>query len=119
MANAHVRQSIRKQRRARRTRSRIHGTAECPRLSVFRSLKHFSLQLIDDLAGRTLAMASDRDLKATAGTPTERAHAVGMLLAERAKAMKITQVVFDRGSFLYHGRVKAAAEGARAGGLTF
>lgn len=104
------------QRRAHRTRARIRGTAERPRLSVQRTLQHIAVQLIDDAAGLTLVFADDRDV---AGTKTERAQAVGKRIAELAKAKKITTVVFDRGAYRYHGRVKALAEGAREGGLTF
>ena len=107
----------RAERRAHRVRARIHGTAECPRLSVKRSLKHIYAQLIDDVAGRTLASASDKDV--TKGKPAETAKAVGAKLAEKAKAAGITQVVFDRGSNRYMGRVAALADGAREGGLTF
>ena len=104
-------------RRARRVRAKIVGTAERPRLSVFRSLKHINAQLIDDAKGVTLASASD--LKMSGKKPLERATAVGQALAEAAKAKGITTVTFDRGSYLFHGRVKAVAEAARAGGLIF
>jgi large subunit ribosomal protein L18 len=108
----------RAQRRATRVRARIVGTIERPRLSVFRSHKHISAQLIDDVAGRTLVSASD--LKATADVkPLERAQTVGTTLAEAAKKAGITSVIFDRGSYLYHGRVKALAEAAREAGLIF
>lgn len=104
-------------RRSRRVRQAVRGTAERPRLSIHRSLKHLSIQIIDDLAGRTLVAVSDRNVKGA--TPRERAEAVGKLAADKAKAKGIAAVVFDRGSYLYHGRVKAAADGARAGGLLF
>lgn len=106
-------------RRHRRIRSAVHGTATRPRLAVYRSLKHISAQLIDDEAKRTLIAAADRQLKSRSGTKSERAAAVGKLLAEKALAAKITTVVFDRGGRRYHGRVKALADAARAGGLTF
>lgn len=107
----------RKERRAHRTRSRIKGTAEIPRLSVFRSLKHIQAQLIDDVQGVTLASASDMELKK--GSKKEKAGEVGKKLAEQAMKKNIKQAVFDRGSYLYHGRVKELAEGAREGGLKF
>ncbi len=119
MAKEHERKTLRRQRRAARTRARIRGTAARPRLSVFRSLKHLTAQLIDDAAGRTIAQASDRELTGQTGTPLERATAVGKLLAERATAKKITHIVFDRGPYLFHGRVQAVANGARKGGLLF
>jgi large subunit ribosomal protein L18 len=94
-----------------------------PRLSVFRSGKHIYAQIIDDAAGRTVAAAStlDKDLKAAlkTGADKDAAAAVGKLIAERSKAAGVEQVVFDRGSYLYHGRVKALAEAAREGGLDF
>jgi large subunit ribosomal protein L18 len=94
-----------------------------PRLSVFRSGKHIYAQIIDDAAGRTVAAAStlDKDLKTTlkTGADKDAAAAVGKLIAERSKAAGVEAVVFDRGSYLYHGRVKALAEAARAGGLDF
>ncbi|PIW36875.1 MAG: 50S ribosomal protein L18 [Candidatus Kerfeldbacteria bacterium CG15_BIG_FIL_POST_REV_8_21_14_020_45_12] len=103
-------------RRAHRTRSRFHGTAERPRLSVFRSNLHISAQVIDDVSGVTVAQADDRDLT---GTKREIALAVGKRIAEVAKAKGIESIVFDRGGYLYHGRVKALADGAREGGLKF
>jgi large subunit ribosomal protein L18 len=103
-------------RRHLRVRKKISGTAERPRLSVFRSNRHIYAQLIDDLAGRTLVAASDREVAAT-GTKTERARAVGKLIAERARQAGIERAVFDRGGRLYHGRVAAVAEGAREEGL--
>jgi large subunit ribosomal protein L18 len=109
--------------RHRRLRMRVRGTAERPRLAVFRSLNHIYAQLIDDASGRTLAAADSRapDLKSrlTSGGNVAAAKAVGELLAERARARGVTAVVFDRGGYQYHGRVKALAEAARAGGLTF
>lgn len=103
-------------RRHRRIRKKISGTPERPRLSVFRSNRHIYAQLIDDLAGRTLAAASDLEVGVD-GTKTERARAVGRLIAERAKAAGIERAVFDRGGRRYHGRVAAVAEGAREEGL--
>ena len=103
-------------RRQKRVRVGINGTAARPRLAVFRSLKHISAQLINDETGRTLVAANDQKLK---GTKTEKATATGKLLAEKALAAKIKEVVFDRRGNHYHGRVKALAEGARAGGLKF
>jgi large subunit ribosomal protein L18 len=109
-------------RRHHRVRKKVSGTAERPRLAVFRSNKHITAQVIDDRSGATLAAASsvERDIRA-AGTTGNRATSttVGRLVAERAKAAGITTVVFDRGGFLYHGRVAAVAEAAREAGLEF
>lgn len=105
-------------KRHARIRNKISGTAECPRLNVFRSNTHIYAQLIDDVAGVTLASASSNDA-AIKGTKVEQAEAVGKLVAERAVAKGYKQVVFDRGGYLYHGRVKALADGARANGLEF
>lgn len=107
-------------RRHRRVRGKVSGTAACPRLDVFRSSKHIYAQLIDDVTGTTLAAASslDKDFGAAGGN-VDAATKVGKAIAERAKAKGITQVVFDRGGFVYHGRVKALADGAREGGLEF
>lgn len=105
-------------RRARRTRARLHGTAACPRLSVFRSSKFMYAQVINDDTGRTLAFASDQKLKGT-GSPMDRARAVGTQVAQVAKAAGIERVVFDRGAYAYHGRVAALADAAREAGLTF
>lgn len=104
-------------RRRAKIRARVRGTAERPRLAVFRSVKHCYAQLIDDERGVTLAAASDA--KAKGKTKTERAHAAGKALAEAGKKKGVGKVVFDRGGFAYHGRVKALAEGAREGGLEF
>ncbi|MBI2426634.1 MAG: 50S ribosomal protein L18 [Candidatus Kerfeldbacteria bacterium] len=107
-------------RRKSRIRSRITGTAERPRLSVHRSLRHVRAQLIDDVKGVTIVSASDNDLeKNNAQKPVDTAKAVGKLLAEKAKGAKIERAVFDRGGRLYHGRVRAVAEGARRAGLQF
>jgi large subunit ribosomal protein L18 len=101
----------------------LSGTTERPRLAVFRSLEHIYGQIIDDAAGRTLVAASDLEASLRNGggesTKSDRAKQVGQLLAERAREKGITTVVFDRGGFLYHGRVKALADGAREGGLQF
>lgn len=111
-------------RRHRRIRAVISGTATRPRLAVFRSNDALFLQLIDDVAGKTLVSAHSKT-DATAGDAGERtgkvkeSYLVGKALAEKAKAKQIETVVFDRGGYLYHGRVKAAAEGARDGGLQF
>ncbi len=108
--------------RHKRIRAKISGTKEQPRLSVFRSNKHIFLQLIDDSSQKTLVSASDLKINLSAGgkgTKTEIAKEVGKELAKLAKAKKIKKVVFDRGGYKYHGRVKASAEGAREGGLSF
>jgi large subunit ribosomal protein L18 len=113
-----------RQRRRERLRFQLRQKAVGrPRLSVFRSGKHIYAQVIDDVAGRTLAAASTLDASLREGLRTgadkEAAGAVGKLVAERAVAAGVTQVVFDRGSYIYHGRVKALAEAAREGGLSF
>ena len=104
-------------KRHRRVRKKVIGTAERPRLAVYRSNRHIYAQVIDDFAGKTLAAAST--LAGGKGEPTEQAKVVGQKVAEAAKAAGITQVTFDRGGFMYHGRVQAVAEGAREGGLEF
>ena len=105
-------------RRHRRVRGKISGTASCPRLDVFRSNAHIYAQIIDDVAGVTLASASsvDKDFEGN-GSNIEAAKKVGLAIAKAAKAKGIEKVVFDRGGYIYHGRVKAVAEGAREGGL--
>ena len=105
-------------KRHRRVRKKVVGTAERPRLAVYRSNRHIYAQVIDDFAGKTLAAASTLAVEGK-GEPTEQAKAVGQKLAEAAKAAGIKQVTFDRGGFMYHGRVQAVAEGAREGGLEF
>ena len=107
-------------RRHARVRGKICGTAECPRLNVFRSNSNIYAQLIDDVKGVTLAAASsaEKDFGKAKGNK-EEARKVGKLIAERAADKKITEVVFDRGGYIYHGRVKELAEGAREGGLKF
>jgi large subunit ribosomal protein L18 len=109
----------REERRARRhlrLRKRVTGTPDRPRLVVFRSLKHVTAQLIDDVAGRTLMTVTSTDLT---GKKSEKSVEVGKRIATRAKEAGITKVVFDRGGYKYHGRVKAVADGAREGGLEF
>jgi large subunit ribosomal protein L18 len=106
-------------RRHRRIRGKISGTAERPRLVVYRSNKGISAQLVDDLSGKTLAGATWLGLKSFKGNKTEQAAEVGKLLAGAAKEAGIESCVFDRGGYLYHGRVKALADGAREGGLKF
>jgi large subunit ribosomal protein L18 len=107
-----------RRRRHARVRAKVRGTTERPRLAVYRSNRTIYVQVIDDANGTTLASA---DSRATAGDgdKSAQAKAVGKLIAERAKAAGIETVVFDRGGFLYHGRVKSLAEGAREGGLSF
>ena len=111
---------VRKARRANRTRRNLRRPVATDRLrlSIFRSARHIYAQVIDDVSGRTVAAASSKEL-GLSGNKTEQAKAVGVALAERSVAAGITKVVFDRGSFRYHGRVKALAEGAREGGLEF
>jgi len=106
-------------RRRRRVRSRVTGTAERPRLSVFRSNKGIFAQLIDDRAGHTLAAVNWIEPELRKLTATEQAKKAGELLAERAKAAGVKTCVFDRGGYQYHGRVRALADGAREGGLVF
>ena len=122
MASGQHNKYERRQIRRYRIRNRVSGSTNRPRLSVFRSSAHIYAQIIDDLEGVTLAQASSRDdvkslveAKGKVGTSA----AVGKLLAQRAKEKGITAVAFDRGGYLYHGRVKALADGARAGGLNF
>ncbi|MDE2990740.1 MAG: 50S ribosomal protein L18 [Chloroflexota bacterium] len=115
---AHARRASRL-RRHRRLRTRIRGTAERPRLAVFRSLQHTYAQVIDDARGVTLAAASTLEADIGGGSRREQASGVGRAIAERAKALKLSQVVFDRGGFAYAGRVKAVADAARADGLEF
>ena len=103
-------------KRHRRVRKKIVGTAERPRLAVYRSNRHIYAQVIDDFAGRTIASASTLTL-GDGGEPVERAKSVGKAVADAAKAAGVTRVTFDRGGFMYHGRISAVAEGAREGGL--
>jgi large subunit ribosomal protein L18 len=121
MARAKTKEEKRRVRRYR-IRKKVEGVAVRPRISVYRSLNHIYAQLIDDASGQTVASAND-ELPEVKGGATkgkvDRARAVGKVLAERAKAKGITRACFDRGGYLYHGRVKALAEGAREGGLEF
>ncbi len=121
-----IAKNIRKARRKAKTRSTISGTSKCPRLSVFRSNTSVYAQLIDDIAGRTIVSAHSSEIKEKKtekdddmGIKVKTAFLVGKLIATKAGEKKIAKVVFDRGSFLYHGRIKAIADGARAGGLIF
>ena len=113
--------SLRRQRIKYTIRKKISGTAQLPRLSVFRSNTEIYVQMIDDVNGTTLAAASsrDKDIAAQKGTKSEKSKMVGEAIAKKAIALGLTTCVFDRGGFLYHGRVKAVAEGAREGGLKF
>jgi large subunit ribosomal protein L18 len=107
-------------RRHRRVRTKIRGVAAAPRLAVYRSNRHVYVQLVDDDAGRTLAAASSREAEVSGGDKDDKkavAKSVGALLARRAKEAGVERAVFDRGGRLYHGRVRAVAEGAREGGL--
>jgi len=106
-------------RRRRRVRAKVSGTAQRPRISVFRSNRGISAQVIDDVAGRTLAAVNWTESELRALPPAERARRAGELLAQRAKAGGIEAVVFDRGGYQYHGHVQALAEGAREAGLRF
>jgi large subunit ribosomal protein L18 len=118
-----IRKTARNETRRRvheRIRHKVHGTAERPRLAVFRSLKHIYVQVIDDRAGRTLAAASSNEKGGLAGGGNVAgAKEIGKLIAGRAKEQGIRKVVFDRGGYIYHGRVKALAESAREAGLEF
>lgn len=113
--------SLRRQRIKYTIRKKISGSAQLPRLSVFRSNTDIYVQLIDDVNGATLASASsrDKDIAAQKGTKSEKSKMVGESIAKKANALGLSTCVFDRGGFLYHGRVKAVAEGAREGGLKF
>ena len=111
---------IKREFRARRTRAKLAGVSDRPRLSIFRSNAHVYAQLINDAERSTLASASDLDLKGVEKkTKTERAKMVGLALAKKAQELKILEVVFDKGSYKYHGIVKSLADGAREGGLKF
>jgi len=113
-------QKIKQEQRLRRkSRVNVKGTAVCPRLSVFRSLKSISAQLIDDTTDKTLVFASDKGIKDKKLNKTELAQEVGKLLADKAQKKDIKKVVFDKGNYRYHGRIKALADGAREGGLIF
>ncbi|HSC51418.1 MAG TPA: 50S ribosomal protein L18 [Gaiellaceae bacterium] len=117
MSTLSVRQA--RVRRHRRVRGKVFGSAQRPRLVVFRSNRGIEAQLVDDLEGKTLAAASWLNLKSFKGSKTEQAAEVGKLLAQNAKQAGVETVVFDRGGYLYHGRVKALADAAREGGLKF
>ncbi|MEN8142679.1 MAG: 50S ribosomal protein L18 [Thermodesulfobacteriota bacterium] len=109
-----------RQKRVKRIRKNISGTGECPRLRVFKSAKHIYAQLIDDVAGHTLATASTLENGTKEGKgKLDPANKVGTNLAKKAKKLGIEKVVFDRGGYIYHGRVKSLSEGAREGGLKF
>ncbi len=112
---------LRRQKLRWRIRAKLHGTGLKPRLSVFRSNSDIYVQLIDDNTGFTLASCSsrDKDIVAISGTKVEKSYAVGKNIAQKAIAAGISQCVFDRGGYLYHGRVKSVADGAREGGLKF
>jgi large subunit ribosomal protein L18 len=109
----------RRLKRRRRVRAKVHGTSERPRISVFRSNRGIFAQLVDDDAGHTVASVSWTEADLRTLKPMEQARRAGALLAERAAAAGVDAAVFDRGGYQYHGRVKALAEGAREGGLTF
>ena len=113
--------SAARQKRHSRLRLRVAGSAERPRLAVFRSINQIYAQVIDDSTGHTLASASSMEatVKGAGGTKTERARQVGSAIGERAKAAGVERVVFDRAGFKYHGRIRALAEGARESGLEF
>lgn len=108
-----------RQRRAKRIRAKIFGTAQTPRLSVFRSNKHLYAQLIDDEKGNTVAAASDAELKNKKQARKEAAVEIGKLLAKKAADLKISEIIFDKGGYKYHGLIKSLAEGVREGGLKF
>lgn len=105
-------------KRHKKVRAKVFGTAEIPRLNVYRSNKSLFIQLIDDQAELTLASINDKEIK-SGKTKTDKAKEAGKLIAEKAKKANIKKVVFDRGGFQYHGRIKAMADGAREGGLEF
>ena len=118
-----TKKSVSRTRRKRSIRKKISGTSERPRLSIFRSNKHIYAQVIDDVSGKTLASASTESATVKSEISdkkkTEAAQVVGQKIAEQCKSLSIETVVFDRNGFIYHGRVKAVAEGAREGGLKF
>ena len=122
MFTKHDRRAARDRRHVR-VRRTVRGTSERPRLAIFRSLHHISAQVIDDAAGRTLAAASTYEPEVrkglTAGANADAARVVGTAVAERARAAGVTKVVFDRGGYLYHGRVRALADAAREAGMEF
>lgn len=115
-------QAVARQKRVKRIRKNISGTAEKPRMRVFKSAKHIYVQIIDDVAGQTLASISTLNSEVAAasiGNKTEQAKKIGTLIAEKAATCGISTVVFDRGGYIYHGRVKALADAAREAGLAF
>ena len=116
-----ISRSAARQKRHSRLRLRVAGSAERPRLAVFRSINQIYAQVIDDASGRTIASASSLEpsLRGAGGTKTERAKQVGTLVGERAKAAGVERVVFDRAGFKYHGRIRSLADGARESGLEF
>ncbi|WP_346238791.1 50S ribosomal protein L18 [Niabella insulamsoli] len=118
MSNA---KSLRRLKIRHSIRKKVSGTSQKPRLAIFRSNTDIYAQLIDDSTGVTIAAASskDKDIQAQSGTKTDKSKLVGAAIARKAGDLKVTQVIFDRGGYLYHGRVKAVAEGAREGGLQF
>lgn len=118
MINKTSRNELRKKRHFR-IRHKVQGTASRPRLNVFRSNNHIHAQLIDDMNGHTLVSANSVEMKLENGKNTKAAEQVGAEIAKRAKAADITEVVFDRGGYLYHGRIKALADSAREAGLEF
>lgn len=111
--------NVKRQRRVNRVRAKVSGTSQRPRLAVYRSNRAIAAQIIDDSKGRTVVSAASRELKKPPAGVLDQAAAVGELIATKAKAAKITSVRFDRRQYLYHGRVKALADGARRGGLQF
>ena len=115
----HTTIKTRRIRRHHKVRSRVNGTAQRPRLCVFRSNKYLYAQLVDDDAGKTLLGMSDRGMTKKKATKKERSHLLGEAMAKKAAELRITKVVFDRGGYAYHGRTQGLAEGARAGGLEF
>lgn len=106
-------------KRQKRVRKEMKGTSDMPRLSVHRTNNHMYVQLINDKDAKTILGVSEKSIASAKETKTARAMKLGLLLAEKALALKIKKVIFDRGSFLYHGRIKAIADGAREGGLEF
>ncbi len=116
---AFTERNVARQRRHRRVRARVAGTADRPRLAVYRSLTQIYAQVIDDKTGRTLAAASSLDAKDSKAKRADAAKAVGAKIAEKAKAAGVNEVIFDRGGYRYHGRVKALADAARSSGLRF
>ena len=114
-----IKQNLKNKRRAQRIRKHIRRVTERPRLTVFRSNVHMYAQIIDDEKNVTLVSVSEKEIEATKGSKVEKAALLGKKLAEKAKGAKVTEVVFDKGAYKYHGRVKAFADSAREGGLNF